>query len=200
MEKEIIRSALYEAIRQRRSTRTYLKEPVPEAILNEVIEAGRYAPSASNSQATHFYVFTGAEKLAGLRKAVTAAFAGMTEQEGMSPVFQTMIKRAKEGEVDVAYGAPALIVTTSTKGSPNSSADCACALQNMMLTASANQLANVWINQFYSLRNEEPVKAFFASIGVTEKEELCGALALGYSEKLETTPLPRTGFVVTYLR
>ena len=202
METETMKNAVLTAINNRRSTRTYLKDPVPEAILNEIVEAGRYAPSANNRQATNFYIITNAEKLARLKGVVTAALAETEAQEGMSSTLLKLIKRAKEGagEIDVTYGAPALIVTTNTKGSPNAIADCSCALQNMMLAASVNQIANVWVNQFHQLRETLPVKEFFASLGVTEGEEICGALALGYSEKIETSPLPRTGFSVTYIR
>ena len=200
MEKEVIREAVLDAIKNRRSTRAYLQDPIPEEILNEIIEAGRYSPSATNSQLTHFYVIKNKDKRAELKKAVTAALAAMPEQEGMSPVLISLLNRAKEGEVDVTYGAPVLIVTTHKKESPNAIADCSCTLQNMMLAASVNGVANVWINQFFTLRDTPPVKEFFASIGVAEEEMLCGALALGYSESTPTEPPPRTGFPVTYIR
>ena len=200
MDKEITKTMVLEAIRRRRSSRVFLRDPVPEDILAGIVEAGRYAPSSNNSQLTHFYVITNTEKLAELRAAMTAGLAGMQEQKWMSPFILNLIARAKEGEVDVAYDPPALIVTTNTKGMPNAIADCSCALQNMMLAASVFGIANVWINQFFQLRDEPPVKAFFASIGVSDEEEICGALSLGYAEKIATEPLPRTGFPVTYIR
>ena len=196
----MIKTTVLEAIKHRRSTRSFAQEAVPEDIINEIIEAGRYSPSATNSQLTRFYIITNPEKRAELKTAVTAALASTQEQEGMSPNFLKLLKRAREDEVDVTYGAPALIVTTNKKGSPNAVADCSCALQNMMLAASVAGIANVWINQFYLLRETPEVQDFFASIGVTEEEEICGALSLGYSEMIETEPLPRTGFPVTYIR
>ncbi len=36
-------------LRERRSIRHYTKEPVPKALLTEVLEAGRYAPTGRNS-------------------------------------------------------------------------------------------------------------------------------------------------------
>lgn len=45
-----------EAILTRRSTRKY-KDDIPDRkLIEKVIEAGRYAPSGSNSQNTHFIV------------------------------------------------------------------------------------------------------------------------------------------------
>ena len=45
-----------ELMKSRRSIRRYTDEPVPEALLEEVLEAGRWAPSASNRQPWHFIV------------------------------------------------------------------------------------------------------------------------------------------------
>lgn len=200
MEKETIRAALKEAIYQRRSSRAYTAQPVPDEMVEEILDAGRHTPSANNKQNTHFFVITNEEKRAELRAAVTGVLAGMEEKEGMPPVFLSLIKRAKQGEVDVTYGAPVLIVTANKKGSANAAADCACALQNMMLTASALGLGNVWVNQFLMLRDAPPIAEFFAGIGLEEDEELFGSLAVGFVEKLETAPLPRTGNPVTYIK
>jgi len=200
MEKEDKKTAVLDAIRRRRSTREYLQDPVPEEIIAEIVEAGRHAPSANNTQATHFYVITNKEKRAELRAIVTSVLAAMPEKEGMPPTLLRLIGRAKEGEVDVTYGAPALIVTTNQKGSQNANADCACTLQNMMLAASVNQIACVWINQFFMLRDAPAIKDFFAALGVSDEEEIFGSLSLGYSKNIEPDPLPRTGFPVTYIR
>jgi nitroreductase len=45
-----------ETIMHRRSIRTYKPEPIPEAHLRQILEAGRQAPSASNRQPWHFIV------------------------------------------------------------------------------------------------------------------------------------------------
>ena len=200
MDNDSLKKAVLENVRQRRSTRSYLQQAVPADVLEEVVEAGRYAPSANNLQLTGFYVISNAEKLAELKTVVTGVLANMPEREGMPPVFINLINRAKEGLVDVTYGAPVLIVTTNKKGSPNAIADCSCALQNMMLAATANGLGNCWINQFFMLRDAPPIQEFFAGIGVSGDEEICGSLALGYAENLETAPLPRTGCQVTYVK
>ena len=199
MDQDTNRVALKDAIYKRRSTRAYTTQQVPSDILEEIIDAGRHAPTGNNLQTTHFYVITNADKLSELRSTVTKALASMEITENMVPYFVSLINRAKEQEVDVIYGAPALIVTASKKGSSNSVADCSCALQNMMLTASACGLGNCWINQFFNLRDVPPIKAFFTGLGVLEDEEICGSLALGYTEKLVDTPLPRTGYPVTYI-
>lgn len=43
-------------LKARRSTRRFQQKAVPEKSLEAVLEAGRYAPSGMNMQATHFLV------------------------------------------------------------------------------------------------------------------------------------------------
>jgi len=57
-----------EAIRQRRSIRSFRDDPVPEDMVNEILEAARLAPSASNRQPWRFIVVTDGKQRARLRE------------------------------------------------------------------------------------------------------------------------------------
>lgn len=57
-----------EAIQQRRSIRKFRDEPVPTEIVNELLEAARLAPSASNRQPWRFIVVTDQKERAKLRQ------------------------------------------------------------------------------------------------------------------------------------
>lgn len=46
----------FECIRKRRDIRSYMKKNVPDNAIKKIIEAGRLAPSAMNSQPWHFIV------------------------------------------------------------------------------------------------------------------------------------------------
>ena len=46
----------YEVIRRRLSVRAYKPDPVPEEVLNRILEAGRLAPSAKNLQPWKFII------------------------------------------------------------------------------------------------------------------------------------------------
>jgi len=50
-----------EAIKTRRSIRKYKKAPVPEEELEKILDAGRWAPSANNSQPWQFIVLSDSE-------------------------------------------------------------------------------------------------------------------------------------------
>jgi nitroreductase len=47
---------LLDVISSRRSIRKYKKEPVPDRLINEILEAGRWAPSGLNNQPWRFAV------------------------------------------------------------------------------------------------------------------------------------------------
>jgi nitroreductase len=53
----------WDAIRARRNVRSYTDQPIPEADLDRIVEAGWRAPSASNRQKWDFVVTTDREQL-----------------------------------------------------------------------------------------------------------------------------------------
>ena len=63
-----------ELARRRCSIRGYKPDPIPEELLNEVLEAGRLAPSAKNLQPYHFIVVRSKEGLDALAEAYPAPF------------------------------------------------------------------------------------------------------------------------------
>ena len=71
-------------IKGRRSTRKFLDKPIPQELLEQVLEAGRYAPSGKNVQATHFLVIENRAVLDRLAVLVREAFqeAGVKRPEG----------------------------------------------------------------------------------------------------------------------
>jgi nitroreductase len=56
----------WDAIRARRNVRSYEDRPLPDADVDRVLEAGRRAPSASNTQPWDFVLVTGRDELGEL--------------------------------------------------------------------------------------------------------------------------------------
>ena len=193
-----------ELIRSRRSTRRYKQQEVPEELLETIVEAGRYAPSGSNSQTTHFFVITDAEELQNLRELATKCFSEMELEEGQYASLAHAIKQSKAGEYNFNYSSPVLIVTANRKDYGNNYADCACALENMMLEANELDLGSCWINQLRWLNEDPRIIAKFKEFGLQEDERIYGALAVGYPDTEnglpEREPLPRKGNQVTWVR
>ncbi|MBR0105743.1 MAG: nitroreductase family protein, partial [Lachnospiraceae bacterium] len=146
---------MLDLIKTRRSTRKYLDRPVPRELLEQIVEAGRYAPSGGNNQTGHFLVVTDPAVLARLAEMAQEAFAGMEVTENTYRSLAFAIQAAKRGGYVFHYHAPALIIAANKKDYGNNMADTACALENMMLMANALDLGSCWINQLRWL-NEDP--------------------------------------------
>ena len=146
---------ILEFIKSRRSTRRFTAKEVEAEKLDQILEAGRYAPSGGNSQSTHFLVIQNEDVLTFLQNAVQKAFAAMEEYPGMYRSMVNSIRAAKKGTYVFHYHAPVLILCANRKDYGNNIADVACALENMMLMANALDLGSCWINQLKWL-NEDP--------------------------------------------
>ncbi len=176
---------------------------VPADEIDKVIEAGRYAPSGGNSQSTHFIVVKNKEVLAKLADLAAQEFAKMEIKPDTYKSLVNSIRASKTGNYVFHYNCPVLIITANKKEYGNNIADCACALENMMLMANSLDLGSVWINQLRWL-NENPVLLNYEKeLGLEDDERIYGALAIGYADTPDglpdRTPLDRTGNPVTYI-
>lgn len=192
-----------QAIMTRRSTRIYKPEVPEKELIEKVIEAGRYAPSGSNSQTTHFIVITNGEILGKLAEIVRGEFAKMEITENTYISLKQSIYLSQQGTYVFYYNSPMLIVTANKKGYGNAMADSACALENMMIAANDLDLGSCWINQLHWLDDSPAVRECLESLGLGEDETITGALALGYAATDDGLPvrkaLERKGNPVTWV-
>lgn len=190
-----------EAIFTRRSTRKMSPEVPSEELIRKVVEAGRCAPSGSNSQTTHFIVITDQKVLAELAALVQEAFAGMEAGPDTYVSLRNSIMASKRGKYAFHYNAPVLIVTANRIGYGNAMADSACALENMMVAANALDLGSCWINQLHWLTDHEAIHAYMTRLGLKENETVTGGLILGYGAGGAPVrgELKRTGNPVTWI-
>ena len=189
-----------EAILTRRSTRRYKDEMPDRELIEKVIEAGRYAPSGSNSQTTHFIVFTDKKILSELAETVKKEFSKMTSEEGTYVSLKHAINASKTGEYVFHYNAPVLVVVANKKGYGNAMADSACALENMMIAGNTLNLGTCWINQLHWLDDNKKIKEFLKPYGLGDDETITGGLAIGIPQNGEPDriPLERKGNPVTW--
>lgn len=192
-----------EAIKTRRSTRRFSDKPVELEKLDKIVSAGRYAPSGGNSQTCHFIVVRNKEILAKLAELAQAAFAKMEITEGMYKSIANSIRASKKGNYVFHYDPDTLIIVANQKDYGNNIADCACALENMMIAANELDLGSVWINQLKWLNEDETLLEYERTLGLEENERIYGALAVGYADTEDglpcRKPLERTGNKVTYI-
>jgi len=144
---------VYEAVEKRRSVRVYKDEDVSERKLKKILEAGRLAPSAHNSQEYKFIVVKDAKK----RKELAEAASG-----------QKFIAQA-----------PVIIIAVSLNpghlmGSevPAYAMDLAIALDYMTLVAVEEELGTCWIGAF----SQEKVKKV---LNIPDTYQVAALLPLG---------------------
>jgi len=115
---------IFEAIRKRKSVRSYAPTSIPEEALVKILDAARLAPSAGNAQPWHFIIVRDEDKRARIAKGCRY---GKFLAE--SPV------------VIVACG--------DKKASPSWYAiDTAIALEHLVLAATALELGTCWVGSF----------------------------------------------------
>jgi len=141
-----------EAIRDRRSIRRYHRKDIPDEKLMQVLEAGRWAPSAHNSQPRKFIVVKN-EKVR--RELAQIATYGSFLAE--APV------------------AIAVVIDPSSSNHPVE--DGAAATQNMLLAAHAIGLGSCWIGA-YGSGYEDRARQI---LGVSGDKRLLSLISLGYA-------------------
>ena len=190
-----------EAILTRRSTRKYRDKMPARELIEKVIEAGRFAPSGSNSQNTHFIVFSDRKNLAKMAELVKDEFSKMEAGPDTYVSLRNAINASKTTSYVFHYDAPVFIVVANKKNYGNAMADSACALENMMIAANALDLGSCWINQIHWLDENENIRNFLRPYGLADDETVTGGLILGYAETglPNRSPLERKGNPVTWV-
>lgn len=169
-----------EALVTRRSTRNYKSDPVEQEKIDKILEAGRQAPSGGNNQTSHFFVIRNREVLDKLIVMTEKAFVAMEVTENTYASMKHSINASKKGGYVFCYNAPVLIVIANRKGYGNNIADCACAIENMMVAANALDLGSCWINQLKWLNEETEIVEYLRGFGMKEDERVYGAVIIGY--------------------
>jgi len=141
-----------EAIRDRRSIRRYHKRDVPDEKLRHVLEAGRWAPSAHNSQPRKFIVVRN-EKIRWELASIATYGSFLAD----APV------------------AIAVVIDPSLSNHPVE--DGAAATQNMLLAACALGLGSCWIGSYGSSYEERARRI----LDIPSDKRLLSLIALGYA-------------------
>jgi len=192
-----------EALITRRSTRNYKPDPVEQEKLDRILKAGRQAPSGGNNQTSHFFVIRSREVLDRLVEMTEKAFSGMEITENTYASMKHSIAASKKGGYVFCYNAPVLIIVANRKNYGNNIADCACAIENMMVAANALDLGSCWINQLKWLNEEAEIVEYLRRFGMREDERVYGAVAIGYPATDSGLPnrnlIPLKGNEVTWI-
>ncbi len=171
-----------ENILTRRSIRKYTAQQISDKDLNIILEAGKYAPSGGNSQSWHFTVLQNKERLLQLNEHMKSAFENLEVDENTYKSLRSGKEASKNKSYSFYYNAPTLIIVSNIASYPNAMADCACAIENMLLTSHYLNLGSCWINQVSWFDNNKNVRNFLTGLGIPENNKVCGSLCVGYRD------------------
>ena len=190
-----------EAILTRRSTRNYRPDAIEQNKLDKILDAARQAPSGGNNQTNHFLVIRNKEVIRKLTALTADAFSLMEATENTYASLKHAITAAKKGGYVFCYNAPLLIAVANQKDYGNNMADCACAIENMMVAANALDLGSCWINQLRWLNEDPTLLEYLRALGMKESERVYGAVIIGYPANglPNRNLMPQKGNQITYI-
>ena len=154
---------------ERRSIRKYETTQVPDDLLDQVLEAGLYAPTGMNTQNIYMVAVRDKET----RDLLMKMNAAVMSREG-----------------DPFYGAPCVIVVLGDADGYPVVENGSLVLGNLMNAAHAVGLGSCWIHRAKQTFETEEGKALLRKWGLPENLVGIGNCILGYAAE-EPTPRPR---------
>jgi nitroreductase len=163
-------------IKQRRSIRSFMDTKIERKILEELIDAARFAPTGANSQPWRFVVIEDADFRMKLAEMALPIYKDWLNS--MPESFKEMRKDIDAKVSDpVYYNAPAVIFVIG-KGI-TADLDCPMACQNIMLAARSFGIGSCWVYMGQFPLKEREIQDRLA---LKEDEKVYGPIVLGYPD------------------
>lgn len=192
--------SLGDLIRRRRTVRRYRPDPVPREVVESILDAARWVPTAANCQAQEYVVLATAAARDGLRARIEAYYREFAEAladrenrvarfeaMGLDPAAAThphvlaavpaFVKSVDSGRDRLFFEAPAVIVVHAARDAVMPGAACAFATLSIVLMAESYGLGTC-ITGFASdaLRNRPEIRE---SLGIPGGNDVHYVVALG---------------------
>ena len=170
-----------ECIRTRRSIRKYKPDPVPEDLLEKVLEAGTWAPTGMGKQSPTIVAITNREQRDRLME-LNAKIMGTDK--------------------DPFYGAPAVLLVLVDKAAMTAENDGELVIQTMLLAAHDLGLASCYIWRAKQELETEEGKQMIADWGLPADVDYegVGHVILGYADMEAPNPAPRKENYVYFVK
>lgn len=189
-------SDLLGAMKKRRSIRSYEDRAVPEEAIAQILEAGRWAPSALNHQPLRYIIVTDRDLIEDLSRRTVACAARVARWLPLLRLFVGALRdkelaaklrergASKSGD-PIFYRAPLLILALADRSEYQAPTDLGCAAQNMMLEASSVGLGSCFIG-FASLLNSDRRSLRLLEVPVGFR--ILAGIVFGYPKAVPSPP------------
>jgi len=146
-------------------------KPVDKALIEQIIDAGRMAPSAMNRQLWKFYVMTDRKQISALSPTIVkVANKVLSWAHGMDSTKTTDI---------IFHNAPVVIFITGPKKNEWAALDIGMCSQNMMLAAKSLGLDTCPIGFAKLLEKTDKLSV----LGMSSSEEIKLAIIIGFGDE-----------------
>ena len=179
---------IFETILHRRSIRRFEPKQIEEAALQQIIQAGLYAPSAGGRQGVIFAVCQDREvneRLGKIKRANSqprmATATSFVSREQPSIADDPKLKNA-------FYDAPTVITMFAPKNFLFSVDDCAVAAENMMLAADALGIGSCYIGQGWTAFADPYGQEILRQWNIPTDHYAVMQLLLGYAKEGDKYP------------
>ena len=167
-------------IKSRRSCKKFLDNPVPQELIDEILECGMSAPSGK-----------------GLQSAIILAVTNKEVRELLR--HENALALGKE-DIDPFYGAPVILVVLAKKDIFTHVYDGSIVAENMLLAAHSLGLGACWIHRAKEEFESEVGKKILKDAGITDEYEGIANIIVGYRDG-EVLPFkPRKENYVYYIK
>jgi nitroreductase len=181
-------NAVIDALRTRRSVRSYESTAVPRDLLTAVIDAANQAPSGMNTQPWRFVVVEDSDlKRALVETAVPNSLKYLEPVKDTNPArYRIILKRYEELPDPVYYSAPVIIFVLGC--GPYAQDSCPLACANLMIAAHSLGLGTCWV-RLGSLVTDNP--GIVEALGIRQGEQIFGPILVGYPKGITPAPAKR---------
>ena len=180
-----------ETIMHRRAIRRFGPKQIEEAALQQILQAGLYAPSAGGRQGVIFAVCQD--------KAVNERL-GKIKRANSHPRMATATSFVSREQPSIAddphlinafYDAPTVITMFAPKNFLFSAEDCAAAAENMMLAADALGIGSCYIGQGWTAFADPYGQQILRQWSIPTDRYAVMQLLLGYPREGDRHPIPK---------
>ena len=165
-----------EAIMTRRCVRKFTGKQIPDAVLEKIIKAGTYAPSALALQPWGFVIIQDQAFLTRVSDYCKPVMLSLMKDahDGMSDVFRDLLKGT---DYSIYYHAPTVIMIIGKTESRFREIDCSLCAENMMLAAHTLGIGSCWIGSTEAAYNNKEIMAGFR---IPDGYSPVGTIIFGY--------------------
>ena len=189
--KPINMNDIFKNIYDRRAVRKYKAKALDKKTIEQLIDAGRMAPSAMNKQPWKFYIATKQDDIQYFSKEISKSALKHFRQMGIFRSIKTIassISALSHGldffktEDPVFHTAPIVIFITAPKKNEWAGLDIGMCAQNIMLAAKSLGLASCPVGFAKFIMKTKA----YAKLGIPKEEQVHIALIIGYGDETPT--------------